>query len=64
MVLARARGLDHPHHVLGRKHHRRVDIEFLALRLDQIDRGSGGAMLGVPVHGIDQVLVEEILRGN
>ncbi len=36
----------------------------LLLRLDQIDRGGGGAMLGMAVHGIDQVLVEKILRGK
>ena len=64
MRLAGAGGVDHPHHVLGRKYHRGVDVERLVGRLDQIDRGRRGAALGMAVDRIDQILVEEIFRGE
>ena len=60
--LAGARRRNHPHHVLGREYHRGVDIEHLVLRLRQIDRGRGGAVLGMAVDGIDEVLVKKVFR--
>src|SRR5579862_9904617 len=63
-ALAGSRRLDHPHHVLGRKNHLGIEIEILVLGLAEIDCGFVGGALGVAVDRIDQILVDEIPRGE
>ena len=48
--LAGPRGLDNPQHMLCREHDRRIQINDLLFRLDQIDGGRSSAVLGVTVH--------------
>ena len=61
-ALAGARGIDHPHHVLGRKHHAGVEIEALVPRLIEVHGRLGGVVFGVSVDRIDQAFVDKIFR--
>ena len=62
MLLPARAATNRPHHVLGREHHGGVEIEHPVLRLYQTDGRRFGAVLGLAVDGIDQILVHEVFR--
>ena len=62
--LAGARRVDNAHHMLRREHGGCIQVDDFLLGLYQIHGGGGGAVLGMAIHRIYQVLVEKILRSK
>jgi hypothetical protein len=50
--------------MLGRKHRGGVDVERLLLRLGEIDGGGAGAMLGIAVDRVDEILIGKFCELN
>src|SRR5258708_255969 len=61
-ALALARGLDDAPHVLGRKHHRALEIEGFFRRLRKLHGDARVASISVAVDRLHRELVDEILR--
>src|SRR5499427_10233543 len=61
-VFAFARSRDDPPHVLGRKDHAHLEVERLGHRLVEGNRDLVALAFGCPIDGIEQRLIEIVLR--
>src|SRR5262249_25182060 len=61
-ILVFARGLDDAPHMIGREYGSRRDVERLGGRLLQADGDVVALALGLTIDGIDQRLIDVILR--